>query len=68
MPNGYNMTQGGDASPEYVKKSIKQFDLEGVFIQEFPSIREAGQSLNIDPRYISDAANRKGRNTTGGFQ
>ena len=68
MPNGYNMTQGGDASPEHVKKSIKQFDLEGVFIQEFPSIREAGQSLNIDPRYISDAANRKGRNTTSGFQ
>lgn len=68
MPNGYNMTIGGDSSSDVEKKPIKQYDLHGIFIQEFSSIKEAARKLNIDSRYIGAAAHKKGRTTAGNFQ
>lgn len=68
MPNGYNMTKGGGASPEYTKKKVKQYDLEGVYIQTFPSVKEASIATNIDSRYISGVANHSDRYTAKGFQ
>lgn len=67
MPNGYNMTAGGDSNSETIKRKIRQYDKEGVFIQEFDSIKEAGKKLNIDPRYIVAVAKHK-RNTAGDYQ
>lgn len=68
MPNGYNMTIGGDSSSDREKKPVKQYDLQGVFIQEFSSIKEAARTLKIDSRYISAVVNKKGRKTAGNFQ
>lgn len=67
MPNGYNMTTGGDSNSETIKRKIRQYDKEGIFIQEFDSIKEAGKKLNIDPRHIVAVAKHK-RNTAGDYQ
>lgn len=68
MPNGYNMTKGGNANSEHIKKKVKQYDLEGIYIQTFSSIKEASIATGIDSRYISDVANHNNRYTAKSFQ
>ena len=40
-------------------KKIKQFDLQGKYIQTFESVKAAAQFLNVTPSYISLVTNKK---------
>ena len=64
---GYNMTAGGFYSSDACKKPVKQYDLEGRYIAEYPSAAEAGRLLDIDPRFISNCC-RQIQNSAKGFQ
>ena len=47
-------------------KAVLQFDLNGKFIAEFPSTKEAARQLNLDSSTISKVC--RGQNKThGGF-
>lgn len=49
FPNGYNMVRGGTHGASLSKRiKVKQYDLQGTFIQEFESAAEAGRILNIN--------------------
>lgn len=45
VPNGYNMTKGGDNKLETFKITVDQYSKDGVFIKSFSSISEALESL-----------------------
>lgn len=48
-PNGYNMVPGGTNGAGLAKgKKVKQYDLYGNFIAEFPSAHQAGYATNIN--------------------
>lgn len=64
---GYKFTQEQkDKISKAKSKSIIQYDIQGNFIQEWPSIRKAGKELNIDEGMISNICNGK-KNSTKGF-
>lgn len=69
-PNGYNMTLGGDScGHEQLEKSVQQYDLQGNFIKQFKSIKEAERKTGIDNANISACCNHKKHYyTAGGFQ
>ena len=47
-PKGYNLTIGGDGGcPEFLKKPICQYSLEGEFIAKYESGQEAARANNI---------------------
>jgi hypothetical protein len=48
------------------QKSLLQFDLNGKYIKEYPSIVEASRDINVAHQSISCAVRNKG--TSGGFQ
>jgi hypothetical protein len=48
------------------QKSVLQFDLNGKYIKEYPSIVEASRDINVSSPSISYAVRKKG--TSGGFQ
>jgi hypothetical protein len=57
-------------APEYVspyRKAVLQFDLEGKFIKEYPSVREASREIGINEGNISTCILGKIK-SCGGFQ
>lgn len=49
VPNGYNMIPGGTNGAGLAKgKPVEQFDLNGKYIQEFPSASEASRQTGIN--------------------
>lgn len=66
--NGYNLTKGGNDFPsniEKVKRPVKQYDLQGNYIQTFSSIKEA---QNIFQNYHIGDCCRGQRKTAAGYQ
>lgn len=67
VPNGYNMIQGGTNGAGFAKgKKVLQYDLNGKFIKEWKSIKEASRILKIDNSCISKCCYHK-RNKCGGY-
>lgn len=52
---------------EKKKKRVKQYDLNGNFIQEWENIREAGRQLKINQSHIVKCCKKKVKQT-GGFK
>ena len=69
-PNGYNMTFGGDScGHEQLEKSVQQYTLEGKYVQQFNSIKEAERVTGIDNANISACCKHKNHYySAGGFQ
>lgn len=57
--NGYNLTWGGQNTSEALKKCVYQYDLEGNFIKEFPSLAEAERVLKISHSNICKVLNHE---------
>lgn len=55
-----------ESAYERIRKSIKQYDLKGIFIKEYLSIQEASEETNIDRASISKCASGS-RKSAGGF-
>ena len=51
--------------PAFSRKTVLQFDLEGNFINEFPSLKEASIKLDIHKNYISDCCKGKYKKAKG---
>lgn len=64
--NGYNMTTGGDTSTNHTDKKVKQYNINGDFITEYQSIREASRFTNIDHTSIIRCCKNKVKHA-GGF-
>lgn len=48
LPNGYNMTSGGDGGQgELFRKPVMQYSLLGEFIKEYESASEAARQLDV---------------------
>lgn len=62
--NGYNCTKGGEGGDW---RPIKQFDLKGNFIEEYPSMTAASMEHSINHTHLWKVCNRK-QPTAGGFQ
>lgn len=71
-----NLTEGGDGGGDMLKgiipkciennkKPILQYNLEGEFIKEFASVKEAANSVNSSTSCISKVAKNKGKYTKG---
>lgn len=59
-PNGYNMVPGGSNGTGLAKGiPIKQYDLKGNFIKEYPSANQAARELDICASLINDCCNGK---------
>lgn len=54
------------AIAEKLKVAIEQYTLDGVFIKEWPSVKEAGEALNIPRQGISHCLRNK-QKSSGGF-
>jgi len=68
VPNGYNMTAGGDdGQADLFKKAVYQYDLMGNFIAEYESASEAARQLNLFKSNLT-AACRGETSQCGGFQ
>lgn len=66
--NGYNMTPGGQGGAfPFNEKEVKQYSLTGEYIATFKSLKQAGRTLGIDPRYISNCCLQK-THTAKGYQ
>lgn len=60
IPNGYNMINGGSNGAGFAKGlSVLQYQLNGVFIAEYPSARQASIETGIDHHSICDCCNEK---------
>ena len=66
--NKYNSNYGTTQARRVQKrqKPILQYDLNGEFIREWNSVKEAGEYLNISPRRISEVCNYV-RKSCGGY-
>ena len=51
---------------EKIKVSVKQYSLNNIFIQEYPSIKEAGENTNNNPDNISNCLSGRTK-TSGGY-
>ena len=49
-----------------MKVSVKQYSLNNVFIQEYPSVKEAGENTNNNPDNISNCLSGRTK-TSGGY-
>ena len=57
---GYNITSGGDgADPELMAKKINQYDLKGIFLRTWDSLKQAAEYYNIKPCSITNACKRR---------
>lgn len=67
--SGYNMTEGkGEGNgTSFNARPIKQYDLDGNFIESFKSIGEAATKNNVQSANIQRAA-RHDCNSAGGYQ
>lgn len=68
IPNGYNMTFGGDGGQsDLFKKPVEQYDLYGKFLAEYGSASEAARQNNV---FLSNltAACRGETSQCGGYQ
>ena len=78
--HGYNNTLGGDGTCGYFKtkdslikmrenhrltRKINQYNLNGILLNTFPSIRETSYATGIDRKEISKCVNKKYRMTHG---
>lgn len=69
--NGYNITEGGDGGPIMIgadnpwSKPIYQYSLAGDFITKWETLSLAGESLNISPSAITNAASGKSHYARG---
>jgi hypothetical protein len=66
LKTSLNCTDGGNNTSNIIKTPIIQFDLNGNHIQEFPSIIDAANSLNIIHQKISICLSKK-RYYSSGF-
>lgn len=67
-PNGYNMIQGGSNGAGLAKGfPVLQYSLNGEYIAEYPSARQASIMTGIDHRTICNCCNEKLIHS-GGFQ
>lgn len=57
---GYNISDGGEGGNRRALKPVKQYDLLGNFIKEYPSAAEAARCLNIDRTHITKACKHGG--------
>lgn len=58
IPNGYNMVPGGSNGTGLAKgKSVYQYSLEGQFLKEYSSVRQAANQNNINPSNIVGCCN-----------
>lgn len=48
-------------------KPVSQYTLEGKFVKQYCTVREAGQATGVSPQYINDAARTKGRTTASAY-
>ena len=66
----YNMNYGSTQEKKAKKsrKQVNQYDLNGIFIKKWNSIKEASNSLGINHANISSCCkNKYGRRSSGGF-
>lgn len=66
VPNGYNLTKGGNNIAEIIKKPVKQYSLSGDYLATYESQSEAGKKNNIPSSNISLVCNYI-NNTAGGY-
>jgi hypothetical protein len=52
--NGYNCTKGGDSATDHFKKKVFCYNLNGEYLEEFESAKEAAEFLGISPMCISN--------------
>lgn len=57
--NGYNATKGGKSGANHPSKSVQQFDLDGNFIKEFPSMSLAAEEVGISPNILTKCCQGK---------
>lgn len=65
--NGYNLTYGGQTAADSLKKKCYQYNLNGDYIKEFPSIEEASRSVEGSHSNIIKVLNQE-LNTAYGFR
>lgn len=65
--NGYNCTKGGDGATDHFKKRVFCYNLNGEYLEEFESVKEAAEFLGINPMCISNCCSGKQR-ASHGFQ
>lgn len=46
-PNGYNLTKGGQATSEFFKRKVDEYDLDGNYIQTYDSLIAVSRNLGI---------------------
>ena len=63
---GYNIASGGNCNINNITKPVKQYTREGVFLQEYDSVKEASEITGINNRAIS-ACCRNEDKTAGNF-
>lgn len=65
-PNkGYNITAGGSYSFNVELKPVKQYTIDGIFIQEYESIKYASELTGINSGCISLCCNDKAKTASG---
>ena len=65
--NGYNITLGGEGGTSWNSSPVVQFDLNGNYIEQFPSSSAASYHTGADRKGISDCASGK-QKISGGYQ
>lgn len=63
---GYNISSGGAYNPNVTLKPVKQYTLEGVFVEEYKCIKYASIDTNISKSSINSCCSNKLK-TAGGF-
>lgn len=68
-PNGYNLLKGGEQNnlSEFNNKKIYQYDKDGKFLNEYKSLKEAGNLNKLSAKNISKCASSKRSKTCGNF-
>ena len=68
VPNGYNMIDGGSNGAGLAKGyEVIQYSLDGEYMAEYPSARQASRQTGIDHHTICDCCNNINHHA-GGFQ
>lgn len=67
VPNGYNMTDGGETVSDSKKVRVRQYSLDGMFLKEYNSATEASKLTGAPQSSIIRVCKKNGK-TAGGFQ
>ena len=59
VPNGYNLTKGGDNTSIRIRKPVTSYFYDGSIDKIFDSVTEAGLYYNADPSHILQCCNGK---------